>query len=52
MCLENDHRSFTPAQSRIRAIGPRHLHQAKGRGRGMAERKHVLPGLVHELDSL
>ncbi len=33
MRLANDSPSFTPVHSQIRAIGPRDLHLAKGRGR-------------------
>ena len=32
MRLVNDSPSFTPVHSQIRAIGPRNLHLAKGRG--------------------
>ena len=33
MRLANDSPSFTPVHPQIRAIGPRNLHHAKGRGR-------------------
>ena len=36
MRLANDRASFTPVHSRIRAIGPRDLHLAKGRGQEKA----------------
>ena len=35
MRLANDSSSFTPVHSQIRAIGPRDLHHAKGRGQGV-----------------
>jgi hypothetical protein len=35
MRLANDRVSFTPVHSQIRAIGPRDLHLAKGRGHHM-----------------
>ena len=37
MRLANDRASFTPVHSQIRAIGPRDLHLAKGRGQGKHE---------------
>jgi hypothetical protein len=37
MRLANDSPSFTPVHPQIRAIGPRDLHHAKGRGPGDLE---------------
>ena len=44
MRLANDSSSFTPVHSQIRAIGPRDLHLAKGRGqeKAMAEMAALL----------
>jgi hypothetical protein len=40
MRLANDSPSFTPVPSQIRAIGPRDLHFAKGRGQTEAQPLH------------
>ncbi|QPN68768.1 hypothetical protein [Synechococcus sp. CBW1006] len=41
MRLENDSPSFTPVLPQSRAIGPRDLHHAKGRGLILAQQQQI-----------